>query len=92
MNVLIKSATILDDKSDFHNQTQDILVENGFITQIAKSLKNPRYKQKIVKPKKGKGSFKRNKKTWQMDGKTSAYKKAIITLKEGEVIDIYGNI
>ena len=40
MNVLIKSATILDDKSDFHNQTQDILVENGFITQIAKSLKN----------------------------------------------------
>ena len=41
MNVLIKSATILDDKSDFHNQTQDILVENGFITQIAKSLKNP---------------------------------------------------
>ena len=42
MNVLIKSATILDDKSDFHNQTQDILVENGFITQIAKSLKNPK--------------------------------------------------
>ena len=42
MNVLIKSATILDDKSDFHYQTQDILVENGFITQIAKSLKNPK--------------------------------------------------
>jgi dihydroorotase len=41
MNVLIKSATILDEKSDFHNQTQDILVENGYITQIAKSLKNP---------------------------------------------------
>jgi dihydroorotase len=41
MNVLIKSATILDEKSDFHNQTQDILVENGSITQIAKSLKNP---------------------------------------------------
>ena len=40
MNVLIKSATILDEKSDFHNQTQDILVENGHITQIAKSLKN----------------------------------------------------
>ncbi|MDG2498734.1 MAG: dihydroorotase [Flavobacteriaceae bacterium] len=42
MNVLIKSATILDDKSDFHYQTQDILVENGFITQIAKSIKNPK--------------------------------------------------
>ena len=41
MNVLIKSATILDEKSDFYNQTQDILVENGNITQIAKSLKNP---------------------------------------------------
>lgn len=41
MNVLIKSATILDEKSDFHNQTQDILVEDGYITQIAKSLKNP---------------------------------------------------
>jgi len=41
MNVLIKSATILDDKSDFHNQTQDILVENGFITKIANSLTNP---------------------------------------------------
>ena len=41
MNVLIKSATILDDKSDFHNQTQDILLENGFITEIANSLKNP---------------------------------------------------
>ena len=41
MNVLIKSATILDASSDFHTQTQDILVENGFITQIAKSLKNP---------------------------------------------------
>jgi dihydroorotase len=41
MNVLIKLATILDDKSEFHNQTQDILVENGFITKIANSLKNP---------------------------------------------------
>ncbi len=41
MNVLIKSATIIDDKSDFHNQTQDILVENGFITKISNKLKNP---------------------------------------------------
>ena len=29
---------------------------------VAKSLKNPRYKQKIVKPKKGKGSYKTTKK------------------------------
>ncbi|MDG1394249.1 MAG: dihydroorotase, partial [Flavobacteriaceae bacterium] len=41
MNVLIKSATIIDEKSDFHNQTQDILVENGFITKISNKLKNP---------------------------------------------------
>ena len=41
MNVLIKSATILDSKSDFHNQTQDILIEKGVITNISKRLKNP---------------------------------------------------
>ena len=28
---------------------------------IAKTLKNPLYKQRIVKPKKGKGSYKRKK-------------------------------
>ena len=28
---------------------------------IAKNLKSPRYRSKIVKPKKGKGSFKRKK-------------------------------
>ena len=32
MNILIKSATILDSKSEFHNTTQDLLVENGVIT------------------------------------------------------------
>ena len=34
MNVLIKSATILDKKSDFNNTVQDILVENGFIKKL----------------------------------------------------------
>lgn len=47
MNVLIKSATILDSKSDFHNKTQDILVENGTISQIADSIKNPHNYQVI---------------------------------------------
>ena len=28
---------------------------------IAKNLRSPKYRSKIVKPKKGKGSFKRNK-------------------------------
>lgn len=40
MNILIKSATILDSKSDFHNTTQDILVEGGLITKIGANLKN----------------------------------------------------
>ena len=40
MNVLIKSATIVVSKSDFHNETVDILIENGVITQISKQIKN----------------------------------------------------
>ncbi len=41
MNVLIKSATIIDSKSDFHNKTQDILIENGIITKIGSRIANP---------------------------------------------------
>ncbi|WOD44087.1 dihydroorotase [Hwangdonia lutea] len=41
MNILIKSATIIDSKSEFHNATQDILIENGVISKIGKTLKNP---------------------------------------------------
>ena len=48
MNILIKSATIIDSKSDFHNQTQDILVEKGIITKIARTIKNPK-KYKVIK-------------------------------------------
>ena len=47
MNVLIKSATIIDSKSEFHNTTQDLLIENGVITQIANSIKNPKKYQEI---------------------------------------------
>ena len=42
----------------------------------------------IVAPKK-KSRFT---KSGVINGKTSAYKKAIVTLKEGEVIDFYSNI
>ena len=46
MNVLVKSATIVDHKSDFHNQTVDILIEKGLITQISKRIQNPKnYKE-----------------------------------------------
>ncbi len=40
MNVLIKSATVIDASSKFHNQIVDVLIEKGKISQIAKSIKN----------------------------------------------------
>lgn len=48
MNILIKSATILDSKSEFHNTNQDLLVENGVITQIASNIKNPKNYREIA--------------------------------------------
>lgn len=47
MNVLIKSATIVDPKSDFHNQILDVLIEKGTITQIGTHLKNPKNYQEL---------------------------------------------
>lgn len=41
MNLLIKSATIIDSNSEFHNTTQDILIENGVISHVAKTIDNP---------------------------------------------------
>lgn len=38
MNLLIKSATILDPGSSFHQQVADILIEKGVITQIADNI------------------------------------------------------
>ncbi len=38
MNLLIKSATILDPGSPFHQQVADILIENGVITRIADDI------------------------------------------------------
>lgn len=40
MNVLIKSATVIDSKSDFHNKLVDILIEKGVISNIANRIKN----------------------------------------------------
>lgn len=40
MNLIIKSATIIDATSEHHNTTNDILIENGVITQIATSIEN----------------------------------------------------
>tara|TARA_R110002050_G_scaffold74772_6_gene160239 strand:- start:2421 stop:3674 length:1254 start_codon:yes stop_codon:yes gene_type:complete len=48
MNILIKSATIIDSKSEFHNTTQDLLIENGVITNIASTIKNPNNYQELT--------------------------------------------
>ncbi len=48
MNILIKSATIIDPKSEFHNTTQDLLIEKGVISQIGHQLKNPKKYQEIL--------------------------------------------
>ena len=48
MNALLKSATIIDPKSEFHNTTQDILIENGIITQVSQSIKNPNSYKEIA--------------------------------------------
>lgn len=48
MNVLLKSATIIDVSSDFHHETVDILIEDGRINQIAKSITNPNNYKEIT--------------------------------------------
>ena len=47
MNALLKSATIVDSKSDFHNQIVDILIENGVITKISKRISNSKNYREI---------------------------------------------
>ena len=42
MNSLIKSATIIDKNSEFHNKTVDILISNGIISDISEDIKNPK--------------------------------------------------
>tara|TARA_R110000751_G_scaffold2470_1_gene12959 strand:- start:22963 stop:24213 length:1251 start_codon:yes stop_codon:yes gene_type:complete len=40
MNVLIKTATIIDSSSPFHNQVCDVLIQKGKISKIATSIEN----------------------------------------------------
>ena len=40
MNLLIRSAVVIDKKSEFHNDKVDILIRNGVITNISPSIKN----------------------------------------------------
>lgn len=48
MNLLLKSATIIDHSSPFHLQIKDILIENGTITKIGEKLKNPKSYKEIT--------------------------------------------
>ncbi len=46
MNILIKSAKIIDRQSNFDQKIKDVLIENGKITKIANSINNPKnYKE-----------------------------------------------
>ena len=40
MNILLRQAKIVDPQSPFHNQTADILVQNGIITSIGQPVEN----------------------------------------------------
>ncbi|MFD2550812.1 dihydroorotase family protein [Bizionia sediminis] len=50
MNALIKSAKIIDPKSDFHNQVVDICIENGSITKIAPNISNSHNFKEVTRP------------------------------------------
>ncbi len=41
MNILLRSAKIIDSNSKFHNQKMDILIKNGIISDIGKKLVLP---------------------------------------------------
>jgi len=50
MNLLIKSARIIDPQSPFHQKTQDLLIENGKFSNIATSIKNDKgFKELVLK-------------------------------------------
>ena len=42
MNILLKSAKIIDPTSSFHGNTLDILIRNGLIDKIDKSIDAPK--------------------------------------------------
>ncbi|MDX5584022.1 MAG: dihydroorotase [Aureibaculum sp.] len=48
MNLLIKSAKIIDYQSPFHQKTQDILIENGKFSKIANTIKNDKGFKELV--------------------------------------------
>ena len=45
MNIILKTAKVIDPASPFHNQTVDIQIENGVITNIANQIDNIEFEQ-----------------------------------------------
>ncbi|WP_121965941.1 dihydroorotase family protein [Myroides sp. N17-2] len=45
MNIILKTAKVIDPASPFHNQTVDIQIENGVITNIANQIDNNEFEQ-----------------------------------------------
>lgn len=45
MNIILKAAKVIDPTSPFHNQTIDIQIENGVITNIANQIDNSEFEQ-----------------------------------------------
>ncbi len=44
MNILIKSAKIIDPNGKHHNKIRDILIENGIIKKVAAKIKGGKAK------------------------------------------------
>ncbi|MCA0932127.1 dihydroorotase [Lutimonas saemankumensis] len=42
MNILLRSAKIIDKNSKYHNKKMDILIKNGMISEIGKTLEGPK--------------------------------------------------
>ena len=49
MNILIKSAKIIDPNSKYHEKIMDVFVKDGKIKKIAKSIKDTSIKEKNIK-------------------------------------------
>lgn len=48
MNIILKSATIIDSESSFHRQKVDIKIVDGVISELGADLKNPEGFQEII--------------------------------------------
>lgn len=48
MNILLRSARIIDKNSKYHNQQMDILIKNGVYAEIGKNLKLPKNCKEIA--------------------------------------------